>query len=1293
MKSDIFSESFNNTGELIVNPANGTLSAKFKLASISAGINLPATFDLYLEYRPIDGHIYNSDLGYTRSWVLCVPKHILTDEQSYVRLSNSSIQPYTPGEGLDYHKRQDLFIELLDNGVVRHSYKDGKKDYFFNNVITKIVSPSGHQINFHYDDIYRLNPFLERITNDQGDEIEIQYDDNISTIVQRVDGITRKVQVGFESTPENRDIIKNITYINDSIETNLKYEFTYKKINDQYYISTATNHYGNTRTFEYGSVKFDDSTSVPFICKQSDSLGDVIKYSSIGEKNYTGYEAGVNQKPYIDNCFYKDYEYNYTTLEESNGNRVEREYNKFHCLVREARRETLYYTGLHTIDKTITYHNTEGTIDVQPAQYLDIKEVNTVLTDVDGKQTEKREYYETDIYGNLTYIISPENLETRRYYSISSVDDRFKNNLYCEEVSSEDTTKVTEIEYSTYNGLTYNIPYLSDRVTAKCELPTTFYFNKNKTKEVSYLENSSVNNFLLATERKILFSHKDVLTVNYIFNERLGAVESIENYSWSNLSASKRYIFKPTLNQTILEIDFDNIETSYDYDKNGILTKKTKHSNTESPYIEEYKYDLSEPSTNTYIIVKDGIETKFKYDVQLKLIEEYRNDFLIKKCTYHETDLGSLLVDETLYDRINGMDTSEEYIKTYTRRGNHFQNSTCKYNGNEITVNRLLGSNSKTTQSNSGDVVEEFYNLEGELIKVELNNNPYIENQLDTFGRVKSRNVYSEFNGVSQSTFDYDILDRVTQEVVSTNEGSDSYRYSYPSLYVDMPSEIDVTSTFDDFNNNPRREIDPLGRVINEGYLILGNYKKKKTFEYMGGESIPYRVIDEFGGVSYECEVDNGVIKSETINNYNSGPQLFTYERDKYQRIIKCISNMNGDKYLESNYRFTDGDLTKIEDSVFYPSGLRLSLTTQLSKSGKRKSNQSISFSNSGESENNKSKHSDIVINYNYDMYGRLSYKMYEDHAMVMASYNNEFDLPYNITSTFGIYNENQNQLLLQVDFEYDENGIEISREFKIQGELLFKYEITEIDEISKKIKKEVLSRNDSQSDNINKTYLYSELGELKQSTIKKESGSLTTNYQYSGVGRIKSANDVRPKEFFYEELESQASDKLFLIRNNYTSVRIVYDYADNVTSINNDIKFNHDVNGKVLNSHSKEETPGIGDDYEYYYNHKEQLVRLLKKDVYSSRVIQEVLFIYSDDELVGEYDITNGIKTKYIRFNNIILGKFSQKGTVNELSIYGTDRNGSVYATYHLKNENMKYLEHDLEYKSYSDYGESETW
>ncbi|MCG9685241.1 hypothetical protein L1D31_22250 [Vibrio sp. Isolate23] len=1300
MKHNFFSESFNVPAGLMINPANGTLSLRLKLASISTGENLPATFDLCLDYRPMDKDDL-SLVGFLESWRICVPRYIITPDGNYIQMSDGSIQPIDKTTGkLIYHKRKDIIIDRTSGGLTRHSYKDGRKEYFFNKMIVSTVSPLGHEIKFNYDDINRDNPFLKDITNDQGDRITITHKEIGIDIKQFVDGIERTVEIIFQASSEGSTyLIKEINYKNNSESTTLNYAFTYVKIDGNYHIKTIKDYFGNVIDLDYWYVKYDDNKTVPFIEKYSDSSGKEIRYNNIGNNNYTGYEKGKVQNPNIDNCFYKDEEYNYKTSETSNGYSIERTYNKFHCLIREVIKEKILHIENLTLQKNITYHNVEGSsIDKQPPQYLDVSEIHTIDIEDESKlQTERKEYYTRDDYGNITRIINSENTVTTREYKTSSVDSRFKHNLVKEIISSPGSSdhKTKEIKYKKYTGLTYRLPVTSETFTAQCELPTETSINNTNTKIVSYLESSSIGRFILTVSLKRLFTHSDLLTIEYVYSNSRdiqGAVEILEKYKWSNLEATKRLVTRTTLNQVLLEVDFDHIETTYTYDLNGFLTHKTKYSNTVKPYVEEYSYQLNDSSVNTYETKKDGVTRTFEFDAVERLVRESRNGFLVKDLTYSKlTGYACYQVNEKIHDQASRTILSE-YEKFYTVRGNCFIKSRNLNNQNTLIVNKHIGENKQSTFSyggnSPGDTIAEFYNLEGEVIRVEINRGRTVENEIDIFGRVKKRNIYIGSINVTESILSYDVMDRLTNEIIQTDNGRDIYEYRYPSLYIDIPSRVTVRSTFGRFDDVPNRGVDPLGRIVSEGYLVSGIYRENKIYEYQFGRSKPNRILSPKDGVLYECDIDShsDIVNSESIHDSLSpGPQLFMYEMDDYYRLKKCTAYKNDIKYLEQEIEFTSGNLERTDKVTFFPSGTNYSLKTQLSSSGERIVLQQT--------------HLNKDITFTYDNNGLLVNKSYRTIGGIFAVYSNRFDLPDELSLGFNIKNEDGEAFGPFINFVYDNNGIEISREYTIDGSVIFKHNISEIEQISKKVKEEIISKGVTQPESITRKYSYTKMGELSQSIINNTSGTITNNYEYGGIGRIKSLNisDGSKFEFNYDgENSGEVSDKLNNIRiDNKNTIGISYDTLNNISIISEGDKnelFNHDANGKLIQSYSIGEFTSE-DEYEYFYNYKEQLIRVLKKDPDDESVKQEIIFLYSNDELIGEENLTTGVKTLYIRYNGMVIARYSEKGDENEITMYCTDRKGSVYAIFSLKNKNGTYVEHRLEYTDYSDYGEMIKW
>nr|WP_088325925.1 RHS repeat-associated core domain-containing protein [Bacillus cereus] len=900
--TQVFSQAFNFL-PLNASVSNRTRSvnANIVLGKISSGLQNPANFTLALNYNP--GSTARQNLHFGKNWTVNIPR--LDTSNNLIYLSNGAVEKVLPESGgtikFLYHKVDDCRIEVVyveeydeeTNSTSRDKHyrvkhKNGTIEYLnANGFITKLVSASGHCLNFSYDAASSENPALREINDGSGNKITVKYGNTIE-ITQTINSISRKTTVYVNAA---RDVISSISLPND---TNNKYEFEYTTIDNGKYISRISQPNGNVQEFTYEPIKYSNDINVQVVKKltikgKNNEPSQEITYSSSGsnpERNFTGYKKDSNYVPVrgADNCILHTDDYKYEVKESYSDIEYTRVFNRFHLLVTEYIKKP--GEDYNRQENTYEYNKIISGANINGQTNKDFSFWTKKAIKYKNDQNVMRLANTTrsfDIYGNQLEEVKASGVRvTNVYYPAAGEEDKcpsdpngFVNHLKSSTISAgTEEPKTTEFTYQSVTGLNYVEPIRNNTVTPNMVLVK----NKNENgiaiqKHIRYFaaNDNPVPNRLVVGSLKHIKTGSLNMNFTYSLNgDKLttttttaatGTTTAATGTTTAATGTTTSGSLSKTSSVTILlstglvveEKDHANAVTKYSYDDLNRITSKKTFADTAYEQVETYSYSNYSDRGAPY-----GFQNAITKTIPSgrQFISYVNNKNQLSYSLEVLADQSKYCTSSIVYD-VNGLVTSEiEYDKIVNAYGTAFNiTNTTKYiydvrklieiqysNGDKKRITRDAVANTETHRMNSQVSYTTKYNDYDAPVEVYHDNNSLSEKHIltsssyDSFGReIETKNA---LNG--RKTLSYDKFDRVVTEIVKgsvDNQRQDKTNYTYDSQIQNMnlPTKLECTTQQGSSSSSQNvltsnRVYDSFGRLTSQGGQPNRSYSYDQSY-------------------------------------------------------------------------------------------------------------------------------------------------------------------------------------------------------------------------------------------------------------------------------------------------------------------------------------------------------------------------------------------------------------------------------------------------------------------------------
>ncbi|EOC9367806.1 hypothetical protein ACJCHP_004511 [Enterobacter asburiae] len=380
-KLNYISEAY-NTSALItgVNPQTGSLQAGVKIAEISAGVLMPASFSLILSVGPqtlptlrttgFSGsvHLYYASFNVPR---IDIQKHRMYfadgSTEELVNTAETYTFRYRKVKDIKITKKFDLYPTEKTYPWYLVEYKGGMAEYYdITGLLVRMVSPTGHYLEFSYSNNMCNKIEAKTGTTDKTapadiakevlSKLEISYTNGVPVSVTKTLNPAGTSPVIETANIANKMVCKNPSWFGgcDPLDqehyiTSIQlpnderpYVFEYQEVTSPRPLSLSRiiTPYGGAysvmfhpkNTLKYGNVdgvmqyipvvkslQYTAQSIPDHTTGSTLKAGDLFQtFSFTGENNFTGYSGADSYTPQLnrDNCLLKAEDYTYTTVEE-----------------------------------------------------------------------------------------------------------------------------------------------------------------------------------------------------------------------------------------------------------------------------------------------------------------------------------------------------------------------------------------------------------------------------------------------------------------------------------------------------------------------------------------------------------------------------------------------------------------------------------------------------------------------------------------------------------------------------------------------------------------------------------------------------------------------------------------------------------------------------------------------------------------------------------------------------------------------------------------------------------------
>ncbi|MEN5315843.1 hypothetical protein [Pseudomonas koreensis] len=1324
----VTSEAYNITSTLTstsVNNRTGGVEFSISLGQISSGLHQPATFNLILSSHP--GNPSQNLFGFGGNWSVNFPRIDIRNQIIYLA-DGTSVRYRGLDFEMEYHRSKDMgvVVEKISHGNQHYenytiSYKSGFVECYNEfGAITKLISPSGHYLNFDYgkntSSVYKL---IHSVDDGSGNKLVIDYGsskDNVITVTQLVAGETSITKVYKESSP-NTDIIRGISLPNN-FDKRFTFEYTGNK-NNLLYLSKITTPTGKVEAFRYENIEYDIRNELQqfAVVDQVEIMGNdpersgyskiLYKYS---DNNFSGFPHLNDPQPNRDNCIFRTDDFIYSVTELHSDIAIRRTFNRFHLLVKEELIDSL--TGLRQSTDLFTYPIVKNKdIYGQPENYSFWTEKRTVYSNVFD---DPRETYETrsfDKYGNLLLHRDASGITTENTYYPA----RFKNLADCIYTPygyfvshligfgimpasnyAGELTKTCEFRYQEIPGLSYYSPMPS----MKGKLITPYMFSlveirKNgiivsESKYIGYDGGEITPDqriFIGMKEFETLPSREGEYTTEYTYSIDDHRAKIHARHIASNMvkvkNTSKTFSLATGLTHTIE--NFSGAKTEYKYDVENRLISEIKFSGTDSQQVEHYTYEYYKKIDEFYgyqntVIYTDALGMIFtsyiNFNNQLSYaIETFPPSgipFCVKEIEYFDS---GLIASETEYDFVpppSGNNINVAITTSYS------------YTARELTKiihpdgrigyfkrNKVL--NTEEYYERSDVICRKQYDAGGNLTSTVMvtkdGRNQTLVPIEEIFRDGFCRKFYTTNRTNGRSHFQYDQFDRLISEQVYGTDGGfldDEIRYIYSSdiQNMNLPVSVQSSTSNRELVLASVRSYDGFGRITWQDGIVF-DYKEP----YHDKPSATYDA-NELGANS-SAVFDAATLLTTQITKlaYDGDKEIrYNYIYNKQTHLITSAHSYRGDletSKLEYTYD-TKGAVTSTTCSY---------ATGEVFKTEK-------TYTISGARVMTVINHLGHTETYHYNSNGQLwLIKHYELYINIFATYNNDgtYDSIRIHSERFSGSAERAYAIL---SFGYNEYGVENYRSLEVikDNKLTLIFETSSVYDKKGLVASRQFRKPSNANDNLDCTFTYLEAyGHLRSSSIKKGTSSpLVTNYSYAGGQRIRSVAATNKNTLTY----TYEGDRVSTLTDGGDNQKFAIDRRGNI------------INGTDKGDKARQFEYGIDNEmtkcdlqggiYRYMYDPFGRLSQIIKGG-------KSITYVYDGNTVVGE--ISGETKTLYLSFGDIVLGRCILRDGHHELEIFGTDSAETVRCV--MTNYGLEFGRPGpkIIYHDYSDFGDHQEW
>ncbi|KAM3538433.1 hypothetical protein ARSEF1564_008661 [Beauveria bassiana] len=309
----------------------------------------------------------------------------------------------------------------------------------------------------------------------------------------------------------------------------------------------------------------------------------------------------------------QDYEYS-CTVQMDGGAETKYTYNKFHLLVRHQRRQ-----DTKQVTQSIAYYMyATSTFENQPAQYQLPKSVETIYEDTATKASRtETTHHVFDKWGNPTEDIQSNGVRTGRkfYPSVGATGcpadpHGFQRYIKCETVTPAPSSYQTPIRSKQYiysQHRTASTPYTSyfvavDKVQALQD------GKEFSTWEYSYVDQPDSRDHGRRQQQIIKVSEKCPMTTTwkYDYPDSDSMRRAVTTKSYDGYTAEAITHLSTLSGLAYTHKSIAGVQTDFEYDKIGQLTKKVVSPNTSYEASEEHRYSVLRGDIGYCVMTKDA---------------------------------------------------------------------------------------------------------------------------------------------------------------------------------------------------------------------------------------------------------------------------------------------------------------------------------------------------------------------------------------------------------------------------------------------------------------------------------------------------------------------------------------------------------------------------------------------------------------------------------------------------------------------------------------------------------------
>lgn len=1337
----VFSQAFNFPPiSSSVNNRTGAVDISFPLAKITSGLQTPASFTLALTYRP---GTYLSSSGFGGSWIPNTPR--IEGNNGLIYLSNGAVEKYTGNYQLQYHRLQDIKIEVLritestptgrgtvtyNNYVITH--KNGTVEYFDEQgKITRLVSASGHYLDFTYEASNSTSSFprLLRIQDADGNYIAIDWNDipnqpgvqAKTVVIRQVIANETKVTKIYGSQVFGGTTVYGISLPNSETD---RFRFEYTTLNGLAYIRKFTNPNGQVQTFSYGTVSYTNGVTVPVVTQvdttgaNTGDAGKITVNYEYSNNNFTGYSSGQSMQPGQDNCVLRTDEYTYDVTEKHSDIKIVRTFNRFHLLISE----TLSAKDQDVERRTVNFAYPllrEENINEQNANYSLWIQKESLFRDTSGRQRTISETRAFDNSGNLLSKSKNGTINVYTYYAAAGEDGcpadpngfvRYLKTAYtASDENNPPPLKTLTLRYQAVRGLDYATPksgtkstmlVLTEKTTANgIEMETNGYVASSDGSA-----DAASRPFIGMPAWTQSRSSDQMYGTSFNYSSGSGLAVVTTTYrsvaGTVTLTKAKSKVFSLSSGLTQMERDFNNAVTSYEYDVQGRLTRQANYAGTSLEQVETTTYasyqaiDGYEYQNVVTTTKPNGVQHIDYYNFNNQLSYAFERlpqatPVLLKKMQYNNV---GLLESETSYDMatdINGaakaiaITTSYLYYLRDVSRKTYADGSTESFSKN-ATLNQ------ETSQRNTGAITTTAYDNAGRIVLIQVGTNSGYTNTTlaqhtyDGLGR-KTQSINAT-GGVTQ--YSYDVFDRLITETIANTDGNgrvDTNTYAYSSVLQNMALPISVTSK--------TKKNDVEDTILSETRMYDGFGRlitqDQRNFTYAN----PYDERPLTSGVADAVITENlDPITSLLLSVVRSGPgdtrMNLSYIYDDTPSSTSApptlrlrAATSSQNSVEQTNFQYTYNDRGQVSALFSTYAG---GVTASFQKT----------FSASGERVLTATNYLGKAQRYYYSATtGKLLIKLYDNlNIRLLGDYDTNGDL-IRVKLRSPKFGPGSMILAFDMRVTYSAFGLEEKRSFNFQfvngqvneltGDRVL--DVTNTYAANTLLQNRIVIKGGQGSAGVGQNYTYqAAYGHLATSntTIGDASGTgAPTTMTYDFAGGQRLATVQETGKNTISY--NYTNDAPLSVFDGVTTTEYNRDFLGNITEgpISDGI-LNFDAANSVVIRQSQQDS----NTYQYAYDPFGQLSQI--KDGAGDNII----YLYDEGKLISEMSgntLDNNTRTLYLKFGDIMIGRYiartTSSGTQEELELYGTDSTGSVR---YVKRIAAGGAELSNQYFDYSDYG-----